>query len=288
VYVIPGNHDPAIAASLWQHPSWNRPNLNVSLEEVPIEAAPGVTLYPCPLTSKSSRIDPTAWIAQAGGSGVRIGLAHGTVQGASVVEDVFPIPRDAATRCGLDFLALGHWHSTASFDEPLENARMAYAGSHETTKFGERDSGNVLLVEVTGLGVLPRIERIRTGGLTWLSLVKTINSEVDLESLKRELDAIENPAATLLQLRLEGILIPSAISTIAHLRDIVNSRFTLFSSIDETALIPEPSDVTWIDRLPVGSMRSVAERLLHAPAEQSDAARMALLHLYRYAHGEAA
>jgi hypothetical protein len=87
VYVIPGNHDPAIAASLWQHPSWNRPNLNVSLEEVPIEAAPGVTLYPCPLTSKSSRIDPTAWIAQAGGSGVRIGLAHGTVQGASVVED---------------------------------------------------------------------------------------------------------------------------------------------------------------------------------------------------------
>ncbi|MDP9017354.1 MAG: DNA repair exonuclease [Candidatus Eremiobacteraeota bacterium] len=288
VYIIPGNHDPAVASSLWQHAGWNRANLHVLLKPEPIEAATGITLFPCPLDSKTSRLDPTAWIASAGENGVRIGLAHGTVQGATVVEDVFPIPRDAATRCGLDFLALGHWHSTAAFDEDLSSARMAYAGTHETTKFGERDSGNVLLVEVAARGELPRVEQIRTGGLTWLNLVKTINSEVDLEALVNELDGVSNPAATLLDLRLEGILAPGAISKLQHVRDILNARFTLYSAMDDTALLPEPTDGAWIDSLPIGMMRTVAQRLLNSAPTSSEEARMALMHLYRCAQGEAA
>jgi hypothetical protein len=43
---------------------------------------------------------------------------------------------------------------------------MAYSGTHEPTKLGERDSGNVLLVEVQAPGAPPQLETIPTGGLT--------------------------------------------------------------------------------------------------------------------------
>jgi DNA repair exonuclease SbcCD nuclease subunit len=288
VYVIPGNHDPAVAASLWQHPAWRRDGLHVLLEESPIIAAPGVTLFPCPLKTKASSIDPTAWIAEATGDGVRVGLAHGTVVGATVTEDVFPIPRDAAARGRLDFLALGHWHSTASFSEPLETARMAYAGTHETTKFGERDSGNVLLIDIRERGTVPIVERIRTGSLTWLDIARTIRSDVDLQAVVDEIDALENPASTLVALRLTGTLHPSALPQLRHVRDILAARFAIFAQIDDSGLIPEPTDNAWVDRLPIGMMRNVALRLLRESDANADAARRALIELYAIAQKDLA
>ncbi len=286
VYIISGNHDPAVAASLWQHPGWRRPNLHLLLNETPVEAAPGVTLYPCPLSSTTSSQDPTAWIAGAGGDGVRIGLAHGSVPGANVAEDCFPIPRDAAARCGLDFLALGHWHSTASFGEPIASARMAYAGTHEQTKFGERDSGNALLVEVRERGALPVIEQIPTGSLTWLELNHSVEASADIERLREQIDALPNPATTLLKVRLEGVLHPDALEELARLRDVIDARFSLFHRLDDSALLPAPSDATWVERLPLGLVRGVAERLLSGTTFTNDpeAARSALIRLYRLAN----
>jgi DNA repair exonuclease SbcCD nuclease subunit len=288
VYLIPGNHDPAVAASLWQHPAWRRERLHVLLEDAPVVAAPGVTLFPCPLKTKASNLDPTAWIAGASGDGVRIGLAHGTVEGAAVTEDVFPIPRDAATRGRLDFLALGHWHSTASFDESLARARMAYAGTHETTKFGERDSGNVLLVEVRERGAMPVVERIRTGSLRWLDLAFSVRSDVDLRAVIDEIDALDEPATTLVSLRLRGTLHPDALPVLRHLRDLLEARFTIFAELDESGLLPEPTDDAWIDRLPMGLMRNVALRLLRDPSDDPDAARRALIELYTIARKDLA
>ncbi len=286
VYIISGNHDPAVAASLWKHAGWQRPNLHLLLDATPIEAAPGIMLYPCPLSTKTSSQDPTAWIAGAGGDGVRIGLAHGSVPGANVAEDCFPIPRDAATRCGLDFLALGHWHSTASFDEPIMSARMAYAGTHEQTKFGERDSGNALLVEIRERGALPVIEKIATGSLTWLEMKQSVEAAADIERLRRQIEALPNPATTLLQVRLEGVLHPDALEELSHLRDVIDARFTLYNKIDDGALLPAPSDATWVERLPLGLVRGVAERLLSGTAFSNDpeAARSALMRLYRLAN----
>ena len=51
---------------------------------------------------------------------------------------------------------------------------MAYSGTHETTKFGERDSGNALLVEIASRGSTPVIESIRTGGLQWTVIEESL------------------------------------------------------------------------------------------------------------------
>ena len=114
VYVIPGNHDPLTPGSVWEHPAWKTmEHVHVLREEKPVEI-PGGILYPCPVKDKRSRRDPTAWIPLADPAAIRIGLAHGTVEGVPQAEPDHPIPRDAAARAGLDYLALGHWHSTAT------------------------------------------------------------------------------------------------------------------------------------------------------------------------------
>ena len=148
-------------------------NVHVLREEMPIDVAGG-TLFPCPAREQHSGKDPTTWIPVGASHGIRVGLAHGTVEGVHQEEPDYPIPRDAAARAALDYLAIGHWHSTAMYPAPDGALRMAYSGTHETTKFGERDSGNALIVEIAEPGAAPVITPIRTGGLAWRVIEKEL------------------------------------------------------------------------------------------------------------------
>jgi DNA repair exonuclease SbcCD nuclease subunit len=161
VYLIPGNHDPLVPGSVWEHPAWSeKPNIHVLKDRTPVEV-PGGWLYPCPLYERNSLADPTVWIDASDQRGVKIGIAHGTVEGVQQEEPGYPIGRNAAARGGLDYLALGHWHSVTEYPDPDGTVRMAYSGTHEPSRFGERDSGYVLFVTVDGPGAGPRIERVQ-------------------------------------------------------------------------------------------------------------------------------
>jgi len=148
VYIIPGNHDPFVPGSVWEHPAWRTSDSIHVLKEKTAVDIPGGKLFPCPALEKQSTGDPTLWIPCEDGN-IRIGLAHGTVEGVRQDEPDYPIPRNAAELRGLDYLALGHWHSYASYPGEDGIVRMTYSGTHEQTKFGERDSGNVLFVEIS-------------------------------------------------------------------------------------------------------------------------------------------
>ena len=168
VYFIPGNHDPLVPGSVWEHPAWSsHPQIQIIGTPTAIEI-PGGTLYsvrspksirlairPLGSTPGPTSASPWAWLtARAAGILCRTRLDY-------------PIPRHAAARSRLDYLALGHWHSTATYPGNGEPVSMAYSGTHETTKFGERDSGNVLLVEIASRRSPPKITSLRTGGLRW-------------------------------------------------------------------------------------------------------------------------
>ena len=260
VYLIPGNHDPLTPGSVWEHPAWkSMEHVHVLREEKPVEI-PGGILYPCPVKDKRSRKDPTAWIPSADASTVRIGLAHGTVEGVPQPEPDHPIPRSAAARAGLDYLALGHWHSTATYPAPDGSVRMAYCGTHETTSFGERDSGNVLVVEIAGPGAAPVITPVRTGSLTWKVIEKDVREPGDLLRIRQDIEAQDNPGSTLMDLRLKGLLAASERGEVARIKEILESRF-LFQRLDSSGLRPSPEDANWLASLPPGILQSVAARL---------------------------
>jgi DNA repair exonuclease SbcCD nuclease subunit len=260
VYVIPGNHDPLVPGSVWQHPAWqSHPQIHIITEAKPA-AVPGGWLLPCPLFEKHSRKDPTAWIQPGGEDGIRIGLAHGSVQGISQDEQDHPIARDAAARSGLDYLALGHWHSTLCFRDGDAAERMAYSGTHETTRFGERDSGNALLVEIDGRSRPPRIMQKKTGILTWEIQEEKILAEGDLARVRQSIESRGDAENTLLELRLGGLLHPKAQAELQRIEELMAGRF-LLGRIDRSNLLPQPGDECWWQTLPEGPLREAVKRL---------------------------
>ena len=260
VYVIPGNHDPLVPGSVWEHAAWKEQDrVRILAEPSPLEV-PGGVLYPCPVLSKHSTKDPTGWIRGHEAGGIRVGLAHGTVEGVRQDEPDYPIPRDATARTGLDYLALGHWHSTAKYADSTGVTRMAYSGTAEPTGFGERASGHVLLVEIAAPGAPPQITEIPTGRLKWLSLSAELREEGDLARQRGQVAALENPSETLLALSISGLLSPGDRAELERLREIMDARF-LFGQIDASRLRPMPEDVRWLDAVPAGFLREAAERL---------------------------
>ena len=125
VYLIPGNHDHWTLGGVWEQARerWSK-RVHVLTEAKPVEVKGG-WLYPCPLTQRWSDRDPTEWIPQESGDGIRIGLAHGSLRSPLWEgQQNHPIATDAAQRSGLDYLALGDWHSVKEVQEtagaPLE------------------------------------------------------------------------------------------------------------------------------------------------------------------------
>ena len=270
VFVIPGNHDPLVPGSVWDHPAWGEgEKVRVLKAAEPVEI-PGGRLYPCPVLEKHSRKDPTAWIDAAGKDGLRIGIAHGTVEGMPQVEPDHPVPRDAALRAGLDYLALGHWHSTALYEDAAGVVRMAYSGTHETTRFGERDSGNILVVEISGAGAPPVVTRVKTGALAWLTLDEEIRQAGDLARVCALVEQEEDPDKTLIEVRLSGLLPGSVGPELGRLKEVLESRF-LFHRLDSGGLRPAPEDASWLEGLPQGVLREAALELRALAAAESAA-----------------
>ena len=267
VYLIPGNHDPLVPGSVWEHSVWKEAaNLKLLGRSEPVELESCI-LFPCPLHEKYSTKNPTTWINARDVTKPAVGLAHGNVEGIPNGEPDYPIPRDAATRLGLDYLALGHWHSYARYDADDGVCRMAYSGTHETTKFGERDSGNAVLVEIAGRGAPPQLTPVKTGRLDWRTIERTIDQPQSLEPLVAELGQLAPPDSALVRVILGGVLFPEDRHALVRIEELLASRF-LFGSLDAAALIPAPDGEGWIESLPSGSFREAAVKL-RAQAAQS-------------------
>ena len=260
VYLLPGNHDPLVPGSVWDHPSWqSHANLLVLREPEPVELEGG-WLYPCPLLQKYSGKDPTSWIDADTAAGIRIGLAHGSVEGIDPDDHYHPIPRDAAARSGLDYLALGHWHSFTSY-ETGGAVRMAYSGTHEPTRFGERESGQVLLVEIGGSGEPPSVKPEKTGVLEWLALDEETTLEGDIARIRQKIEALEKPSDMLVLLTVSGIFHFDESDELPRLDEIMESRF-LYGRVDSSGLHPAPDDAELLSAVPAGVVREAASRLL--------------------------
>jgi DNA repair exonuclease SbcCD nuclease subunit len=285
VFILPGNHDPLVPGSVWEHPAWrSASNLFVLGAAQPVEIHGGF-LYPCPVIEKYSRKDPTAWIQAVGEAQIHVGMAHGNMEGLPGGDPDLPIPRDAAKRRGLDYLALGHWHSTLTYSEADAKISTAYCGTPETSGFGERDSGNALIVEITAPGLPPAVRSLPTGALSWQIIRQEIRVPGDLSVLRQACEAIPKPEDALVDLYISGLLFADEQSELDHIQDILASRF-LFARVNCMQLRPSPDDDRWIDVLPAGVLREAAARLRAMAADpgkdsQSGAtASRALMELY--------
>lgn len=226
VYILPGNHDWWDGGSVYSRAEFQEPharNLRVCNSAKPFELAPGVVLYPCPVTEPHSMLDPTTWIPPRENDGtIRIGLAHGSLPHAHSETSDFPIQPDAAQLKGLDYLALGHYHGL----QLLESGRMAMPGSPEQTRFGEQGAGQVLWVEIGGAGVPPQVEPVQVGSLHWVDLADGWQSPASdaRQALQTRIEALPEGARTLLRVHLTGLVRPDELVEVESLRTWLAAR----------------------------------------------------------------
>ena len=289
---IPGNHDPALADSVWSRAGHvyagrnGKPgNVHFLVEpERPLLLEGGaLAILPAVLERRHEADDPTAWFdrAQTPAGAVRVGLAHGSVKEClpDASEASNPIAAGRAGTAGLDYLALGDWHGTREIDE-----RTWYAGTPEADRFGSSDPGNVLCVGIERPGALPSIERIPVGRYVWREVGWDVHGASDVDALERHLESLcPDPARHLVWLKLAGVV---DFALHEKLRDRLaawDARLRHLRREDE-ALVARPSndDLDGIDR--AGFVRDAVEALRARADDPNDpereVARAALLRLY--------
>ena len=203
--LIPGNHDAALAESVWTRAvrlNAVPPNAHLCLTPEPLVLPSlGLALLPAPLTQRHTHSDLTDWFASATVSAdlFRVGLAHGSVQGilADGIDSSNPIAAGRAEHSGLDYLALGDWHGTKQVD-----ARTWYSGTPETDRFKANDSGQALVVMLPERGALPVVTAVATGQYRWQQDEVDLQVPSDVEALLHRLASLT--VNDVLDMRLSG------------------------------------------------------------------------------------
>lgn len=203
--LISGNHDAALAESVWtraQRLGAIPANVTLALQPQPVllhEAR--LAVLPAPLTQRHTYGDTTAWfdLADTPAAYVRVGLAHGSVQGilADDIDSANPIAPDRAARARLDYLALGDWHGCKRIDD-----RTWYSGTPEPDRFKANDSGRALLVDVAAPGSLPVVTALDTAQFRWHQIDAVLQVSTDLDELQGRLSSLG--ADAVVDLRVQG------------------------------------------------------------------------------------
>ncbi len=283
--MLPGNHDAALAESVWEQasrlgavPANVTACLRPQVMEVAGRGGARFAVLPAPLVQRHTHTDLTDWFdsARTAPGLVRVGLAHGSVDGilAEDVDSQNPIAADRAARARLDYLALGDWHGKKQINE-----RTWYSGTHEPERFRGNEPGYVLLVEIDAAGAVPRVTPIRCGKYRWIKFEFDVQGEADAETAVRELEAID--AGVVADVALKGVCDLATQDRLQAALQAAERRAAAFAMRDhDLRIMPSEADLQELraDGFVGNALQQLKEELAGPGA---DLARDALLQLAR-------
>ena len=298
VVLVPGNHDPLDAASIYDSRRFvdGKPDhVHVLRTNEPHEVVPGVEVIGAPWSSKRPQRDLMAAAVEgrepAPEGVVRILAGHGAVSTLSpdpddpAVVEVTELRR-ALTDGIIHAAVLGDRHSTTEVTE-----RIWYPGAPEVTSRDEIDPGNVLVMDVSSDQC--EVERVNVGRWAFTVVGEELDSAEDVELLRRRLQGMDAKSRTAVWLKLSGTL-----STAAHarLQEMLDEASELFAKLDawerhtDLVVMPEDADfedlgLTGFARQALDDLEAMARGEGNRNDEDATTAQDALALLYRFAGG---
>lgn len=250
IYILPGNHDPATGPdSVWQRKAFlSAPaNVHVLRETGVIDLGGNARLLAAPLRQKLSSQDPSLKLAELAATlpadVIKIGITHGALAIESKHQpNDFPIALNAATRAGLDYLAIGHWHNWLA---DTDGGKIVMPGTPESDRFANDDSGHVALVEIDAPGQPARVQKLQVSTLAWRAFTfDFLSPEASRTSLTASLSELA-PAAdrTVLRVTLSGTASPTALHETRTWLDAALSPFLVGQVADETRVALTPAEL---------------------------------------------
>jgi DNA repair exonuclease SbcCD nuclease subunit len=296
VYLLPGNHDPLDASSVYTSPLFlaECPDNVTVLDRAGVhELRPGVQIVAAPWRSKAPTTDLVGDVLDGlPTDGVtRVVVGHGGVDLFEPDRDKASLIRLAAVEAALargavHYVALGDKHSRT---EVGSTGRVWYSGAPEVTNYDhiESDPGHALVVDIDERDAQRpvRVNARRVGRWRFVSMRFTVDSSRDITDLGLNLDLMLDKDRTVVQLALTGSL---TVTEKAELDACIDKHTRLFAALtswgSQTDVVVVPADGEF-DDLGIGGFAAAAVGELVATArdggEQSDDARAALALLLR-------
>ena len=295
VFLLPGNHDPLDAGSVFRSPTFLRhkpEHVTVLEDSEPHPVAPGVEVVGAPWFSKRPLYDLVGGVCGelAVEPGVRrILLAHGATDELMTFDNPALISvscAEAAIEDGrIAFVGLGDRHSTT---EVGSTGRIWYPGAPEPTDYDEQDPGNALVVELAADGST-QVTPHHVGTWEFVYHSCTLDGAGTLDELESWLADRPDKDRTTVKLALEGAI---SLTEDARLRELLEHNRQLFAAIEEherrTDLVVRPDDDDFEDLALSGFAQEALDTLRDAADdddEEAEVARDALGLLVRFAAG---
>jgi DNA repair exonuclease SbcCD nuclease subunit len=282
VYLLPGNHDPLDASSVYTSPLFaaERPDNVVVLDRAGIhQVRPGLEIVAAPWRSKAPTTDLVAEVLEdlCPASVTRVLVAHGGVDVLDPDRDKPSVIRlagldDALDRGTVHYVALGDKHSLTRVGD---SGRVWYSGSPEVTNFDDVESnpGHVLVVEIAETD--PRrtvsVTARDVGHWRFVTLHRQVDTSRDIADLDMNLDLMTEKERTVVRLALTGSL---TVTDRAALDACLDRYARLFAWLGiwerHTDLAVIPADGEFTD-LGIGGFAAAAVEELMATAREGDA-----------------
>lgn len=299
VYLLPGNHDPLDAASVYRSAVFRQAqpgNVVVLQEPGVLRVRDGVELVAAPWFTKRPLGDLVGdAVAGLGADGtVRVVVGHGAVDALSPDADdpaVIRLARleEALAAGTVHYVALGDRHSRLPVGG---TGRVRYSGSPEVTAFVEDLPGDVLVVELDdevegGCTVTPH----HVGSWRFVDLVRDVNGTSDVDAVDAELAAMTGKDRTVVRTALTGTL---GLADKARLDAVLDRHRETFAALyawerhEDIAVVVDDGEL--IDLGVGGFVAAAVGDLAEVAAEGGDGAqdaRDALSLLYRLVSGGA-
>ncbi|MGA9678966.1 MAG: exonuclease SbcCD subunit D, partial [Mycobacterium sp.] len=217
VYLLPGNHDPLDASSVYTSTLFTAecPDNVMVLDRTGVhQVRPGLEIVAAPWRSKAPTTDLVAE-ALAGlepGPATRVLVAHGGVDVLDPDRDKPSLIRlavldDALASGALHYVALGDKHSLTRVGG---SGRVWYSGTPEVTNFDdvESDPGHVLVVDIDEID--PRravtVTARHVGHWRFVTMRRQVDTNRDTADLDMNLDQMTDKERTVVRLALKGSL----------------------------------------------------------------------------------
>lgn len=251
VYLLPGNHDPLNAASVYCSSTFieKKPaHVHIIENMAPIQVGDGFELAGAPWLSKRPNGNPIVDLLNAlppAGSIKRICVGHGIIDiftPDKEAENVIAVSKleTAISEGKVHFIALGDRHSLTKVGS---GDRIWYSGTPESTDFREDHSGFCQIVNMDGADVTA--EEVKIGQWSFIEELVDLNTEADVESLRKKLEDSPNRERSVVKLVLKGTLTLSLHGVLQN--HILAAKDVLAGSVineDDLLVIPRDTDFT--------------------------------------------
>lgn len=292
VFLLPGNHDPLDAASIFLTPELLAAPEHIvvlrDMQPVAVPGVPGVEVVGAPWRTKHPNGDLCAEMAaqlEPAEGVVRIAVGHGQVDKLSpdlsrpeiiAVADI----EKALQAQKFHYLALGDRHSVYCVGH---SGRIWYSGAPVATAFVEDKPNHALLVDLDGNAGCA-VEPLAIGAWEFVAEHRTLNDAEDFEAFRQWLEALPNKQCHAVKVSFTGSI---SLALAAQLDELMEGQEARFASLrrrerlTDLAIVPDQLDEDSV--VLTGYAKSAWDELLQEASTDDSVARDALLLFYRLA-----